>query len=286
MDDIKKILTYINYPMTDELNFDGRSSARDYIEANKGKFSFDFKLFTLKEELDPKVGVLDSLIVFDDNNNVLGMNLLLPDLDKEFLKDDPSTKSGTKVILDDPAQQAIANEYVKEAGPFGSIFTRNREVRIRTLDDWGDGFYGASRDNGTRVHRGIDIISIAGEPIFSPISGRISKIGNVYTTEKIEKNRRESGGAVDLSPFKTLHIDGTDEWEGIQVVMMYVQSILPLGATVFKGGSQIAVDQGIATNGYNRAPSVTSGNKGEMTNHVHFEVRYDGQKVNPTPFFG
>ena len=286
MDDIKKILTYINYPTTDELNFDGRSSARDYIEANKGLFSFDFKLFTLKEELDPKFGVLDSFIMFDDNNRVLGMNMLLPDLDKEFLKDDPSTKSGTKVILDDASQQAIVDKY----GRFGSIFEDNSVLEIRS-DGQGDGSYASRRtrrnaDGSTRKdwHRGIDIISSPGKTIISPISGRITLIGRPYGAAAAQRRFNETGGQLDVRGFKTLHITGTGEWEGIKVVMMYVDSVVNEGDTVSKG-QRVAKDQGIGTNGYNNWEAEVAA-KGPMIDHVHFEVHYEGNQINPIPFFG
>ena len=42
---------------------------------------------------------------------------------------------------------------------------------IRSFDRWGQGRYGASRDGGSRIHKGSDFICIPGQSIVSPING-------------------------------------------------------------------------------------------------------------------
>jgi murein DD-endopeptidase MepM/ murein hydrolase activator NlpD len=43
----------------------------------------------------------------------------------------------------------------------------------RGCDGDGCGHYGASRDGGKRVHKGFDIVSVPGEPVYSPLEGRV-----------------------------------------------------------------------------------------------------------------
>ena len=50
----------------------------------------------------------------------------------------------------------------------------------RGHDDFGDGYFGASRDGGERRHAGVDYMAIAGQPVGAPISGFVSKIGYAY----------------------------------------------------------------------------------------------------------
>jgi murein DD-endopeptidase MepM/ murein hydrolase activator NlpD len=52
---------------------------------------------------------------------------------------------------------------------------------VRTEDAYGYGHYGASRDGGTRDHKGVDFIARAGQPVKAPISGYVTKIGLAYS---------------------------------------------------------------------------------------------------------
>ena len=57
------------------------------------------------------------------------------------------------------------------------IYTR-KQLPPRISDAWGSGIYGASR--GDRTHRGVDYLCEPGDPIYSPVKGRVSKHGFPY----------------------------------------------------------------------------------------------------------
>lgn len=44
----------------------------------------------------------------------------------------------------------------------------------RKTDALGSGFFGASRDGGARIHKGLDIISRPGQKVYAPISGDLT----------------------------------------------------------------------------------------------------------------
>lgn len=50
----------------------------------------------------------------------------------------------------------------------------------RGHDDFGDGYFGARRDGGTRAHEGVDYIAQAGQAVRAPLSGYVTKIGFAY----------------------------------------------------------------------------------------------------------
>ena len=54
---------------------------------------------------------------------------------------------------------------------------------IRGIDVWGQGKYGAPRDNGTRIHKGADFICIPGQDIVSPINGVVVREKIPYSTK-------------------------------------------------------------------------------------------------------
>jgi peptidoglycan LD-endopeptidase LytH len=50
----------------------------------------------------------------------------------------------------------------------------------RETDAYGHGWFGASRDGGTRDHEGVDFVAEAGQTVVAPISGYVTKIGWAY----------------------------------------------------------------------------------------------------------
>lgn len=50
----------------------------------------------------------------------------------------------------------------------------------RGHDDFGDGFFGARRDGGSRAHEGVDYVATAGQDVHAPMSGYVTKIGYAY----------------------------------------------------------------------------------------------------------
>lgn len=53
---------------------------------------------------------------------------------------------------------------------------------LRGNDSQGSGKFGASRDGGTRAHKGLDIRTYSGQNIYSPISGKVQAIFNYNGT--------------------------------------------------------------------------------------------------------
>ena len=51
----------------------------------------------------------------------------------------------------------------------------------REDDDYGSGEYGASR--GGRLHRGVDYACVAGSEIYSPVEGKVTKLGYPYSDD-------------------------------------------------------------------------------------------------------
>jgi murein DD-endopeptidase MepM/ murein hydrolase activator NlpD len=65
-------------------------------------------------------------------------------------------------------------------GDGAADFVNPTGADIRTEDAFGYGHFGASRDGGTREHKGVDFIAEAGQAVKAPISGYITKIGTAY----------------------------------------------------------------------------------------------------------
>lgn len=53
---------------------------------------------------------------------------------------------------------------------------------MRGLDAFGYGHFGASRDGGSRHHKGVDYRAQAGQAVKAPISGYVTKIGSAYSS--------------------------------------------------------------------------------------------------------
>lgn len=125
---------------------------------------------------------------------------------------------------------------------------------FRGCDVFGCGSFGASR--GDRLHQGIDIPTVKGEIVFSPISGTVTRFPFPYG---------------DDLRFTGIEIKN----ETYSVKIFYLKATVPAGATV-KQGQAIAAAQDITV-------KYGSG----MTNHIHLEVRQTqtGQIIDPTNLF-
>lgn len=111
----------------------------------------------------------------------------------------------------------------------------------RDCDNYGCGSFGSSRDGETRNHKGVDIISIPGETVFSPISGKITRYPYPYPS--------------DFS------------YTGIEIINdTYKVMLFYVSATVSKG-TQVSAGQPIAT-----AQNIAAKYGARMTNHVHVQV--------------
>lgn len=132
--------------------------------------------------------------------------------------------------------------------PTGSLKMRN--------DTNGKGHFGASR--GERDHKGYDLLNeVVGSNVTSPISGKITRVMNVYK---------------DNSEFVGVEIIGTYGINTpVMVKMFYVQLLSDtiVGSEVERG-STIGVQQDIAKHW-----------GGGMKNHVHLELYINGKLKNP-----
>lgn len=127
-----------------------------------------------------------------------------------------------------------------------------QNLKLRGAEPTGNGWYGASRSGGKK-HKGLDIVAEPGEKIFSPINGRIIRVGTVYSFTR---------------KFKLLVI-ANDIYE---VKIMYLEP------HPFKPGDLVSECTEI---GINQDISRYWG--GGMINHIHYEVRKYGLLTDPEP---
>ncbi len=125
------------------------------------------------------------------------------------------------------------------------------KIILRGNDPTGHGYYGARR--GNRKHKGLDLITIPGEIIKSPISGVVTKYGYPY------KNTRK---------LRYIEITGPV----YRVWLMYAsKNKISIGSRIFKG-NVIGTAQNVA--GYWG---------GNMRNHLHIQVWKHGLLTDPEP---
>lgn len=131
-----------------------------------------------------------------------------------------------------------------------------RNQRSRGADGrYGSGQFGSSRDHGTRHHLGLDIITLAGEPVYSPISGYLTREAFPY------KDDHSLTGVV---------LRGAGEWLGFEVRIFYTEGLLCGNVAA---GQQI----GFAQNLQDKYPGIT--------NHIHVEVRRGATVLPPSEIF-
>ncbi|AXG72933.1 M23 family peptidase [Flavobacterium arcticum] len=161
---------------------------------------------------------------------------------------------GTKKILYIIGGIAITYLFMSTGKAFAKIVNGQK---IRGLDGWGSGAFGASRSGGSRKHSGVDVIAAPGQPVLAPFSGTIKRVAMPY--------------ADDFS-YKGFVIEN-DTYEA---KIFYALLTVPVGSTVV-AGAPVATAQNIAAK-YGST----------MNNHVHFEVRSKstGALIDPTNLFG
>jgi len=124
----------------------------------------------------------------------------------------------------------------------------------RGEDPLGDGAFGASRSNGTRKHKGIDIVTKPGETIFSPITGKVTRFPIPYADDN-----RYNGAEITNSTYR--------------IMIFYMKANVSIGSTIIAGQSI-----GIAQN-------ISAKHGAAMKNHVHYEVYKNGILIDPTNMF-
>lgn len=146
----------------------------------------------------------------------------------------------------------------------GQIFP---DQKFRSCDKFGCGYFGASRKRLIKgkwkrifgAHKGLDIISTVGQSVQSPIAGKIVKVGQAYG---------------DDTRYKSLHIEGQDGvYIGVKIKLLYLESELKVGDVVLRGDI------------VGKAQDLTAKYEG-ITNHIHLEVYFGGEIINPRNLFG
>ncbi|MCQ0113036.1 M23 family metallopeptidase [Zhouia amylolytica] len=130
----------------------------------------------------------------------------------------------------------------------------NTSGKIRECDSHGCGHYGASR--GSRMHKGIDFITYDRQPILAPFDCVVNRYGDPYGDGQ----------------YKLIEILGVGAYKGYKVKIMYISPLYELNKVIVKG-EMLCVADSIAK----RYPGITD--------HVHFEVYFNGKLLDPTKFF-
>lgn len=121
----------------------------------------------------------------------------------------------------------------------------------RGHDDFGDGYFGARRDSGTRAHEGVDYVARAGQAVHAPMSGYVTKIGYAYA------------GDTELK-----FVEITNPALGYAARAFYVDPDVEVGQTV-RLGQSIGKVEGLQ----DHYPGITD--------HVHLEILAPGgDRVN------
>jgi murein DD-endopeptidase MepM/ murein hydrolase activator NlpD len=125
------------------------------------------------------------------------------------------------------------------------------------IDRAGNGSFGATRrpynpDGSPRLHKGVDLVSVKGEPVYAPFSGKIRNgiVSAVHTNRKLVEVTSSKGDTVKL---------------------MYVEPVLNNGATVKKGD--------IVGTAQHTGELY---NTGSMLPHVHVELYKNEVLQDPT----
>lgn len=134
----------------------------------------------------------------------------------------------------------------------GSLLTDS----VKRSDSHGDGSFGAPRTHGT--HHGIDLQVSPGDPVFAPFPGLLKRIAYPY--------------ADDLS-WQGFLLQGTGEYEGLELKVFYLKPIAELI------GTEVRAEQLI---GYAQAISERYGP--DMQDHIHAEMRVEGELIDPEPY--
>jgi LysM repeat protein len=152
-----------------------------------------------------------------------------------------------------PAPARVGNE--NGAAP-GNGFVNPTGGAIRN-DSGGEGHYHASRRraNGPGLHHGLDILSTAGQAVRAPISG---------TLRQVNPNNVHSG-------FEIVSSDGRTA-----VRVFYAAPNRSLIGQQVSAGDVVATAQDLQMRGQYSA---------NVRDHVHVEIRTNGNLVDPAPFF-
>jgi len=120
----------------------------------------------------------------------------------------------------------------------------------RTHDDFGEGFYRASRDGGSREHEGVDYTGTPGQTVKAPLSGYVTKIGWAYDNSRGLK-----------------FVEITNPALGYQARVFYISPGVEVGDVVAVGDPV-----GTLMTLQSRYPGITD--------HVHLEIMRSGKRLD------
>lgn len=129
---------------------------------------------------------------------------------------------------------------------------------VRQSDAAGSGAFGASRDGGTRLHLGLDLISHPGDNVVAPCACEVTHIGLAYAG----------------SSLGSIHLKGWDDWSGYTFKLLYCDAKVTVGE-ILNAGERFAVAQDVRNYYAQRGIDITC--------HVHFEVHDHTGAVDPLP---
>lgn len=159
--------------------------------------------------------------------------------------DPPSAlQSAVAKLVEPPApQKVLVWSGADVDGDGAADFANPTGKAARTTDAYGHGYFGASRDGGTREHEGVDWIAEAGQAVVAPISGFVTKIGFAYAS------------APELK-----FVEITNPALGYVARVFYVDPSVEVGEALHLGER------------IGRAHSLQAKYPGGMTDHVHMEL--------------
>ena len=136
-----------------------------------------------------------------------------------------------------------------------SITLLDGKMKKRGCDAGGCGNFGASRDNGSRVHEGLDILCVPNAEVYAPFDGIVQRKVDPYGDGR----------------FSGLQIYCPDR--NFTVKIMYFSPIETLIGQIVTRGEVLGFAQNISTRYGSDVPP-----------HLHIETIVNGQKVNPEQF--
>ena len=264
MDDIKKILVGINWPLNDDQKDD--TINRDSLRAS---IVSDINTNSKFQPIGIRISTSNGLQIFEKSNETLvGLGLSLPESDQNPGFNDADVDGTVDNNGQVTQRDTSGNKRISQITDvddvditFGSIYLTVHDLTVRN-DTAGSGWFGADRgvaENGEkRKHAGIDFITKKDWTIFSPIDGTI----------------QQSFPYKGDNDWTGLTITGTGKYLGYQVKMWYFTPIKTSGTV--DEGSYLGLAAAISER-YPGSPS--------MQDHIHLEVRKNGTLVDPLPYF-
>ena len=144
--------------------------------------------------------------------------------------------------------------FTKKKTPIITLF-RSKQTR-RGCDGGGCGNYGASRDNGTRKHEGLDILCEVGGKVFAPFDTIVQREVKPYASD---------------ARFNGLQLFAKEK--NIILKIMYFKALSHLVGQTIKAGALIGYAQNISEKYGASVPP-----------HLHIEIFKNGVQIDPEPY--